>query len=74
MAAAAHEPEPRPPTVCFAAPNRSHWTVHETRDPGSASGTALLFASEDGFRRVRRSPADWRALAAEALRTSSWER
>ncbi len=73
MAAAAHEPEPNPRRVHFVAPDKSYWSVHETRDPRSPSGTALLFVSEAGFRRVRRYPAEWRTLSDGELWALSWE-
>jgi hypothetical protein len=74
MAAAAHEHEPAPAKVEFIAPDHSHWTVHETRDPTGPTGAALLFVSDRGFRRVRTFPRDWRALDPDALWALSWER
>jgi hypothetical protein len=66
-----------PPTydpVHFVAPDYSHWTVHEVRDPGAERGRSLIFVSPTGFRRVREYPEGWRALAADELWSLSWSR
>ena len=61
-------------SVRFSDPDHAAWTVHEVHDPFASGGSSLIFASTAGFRRVRRFPADWRELSAEALWALSWQR
>lgn len=66
---AAGEPAP---AIRFRAPNGSDWKVFEV--DGARTGASLIFSSDEGFRRVRHYPADWRELDAESLWALSWER
>ena len=58
----------------FQAPDYTHWTVHEVRDPTTNGGRSLIFVSATGFRRVRDYPTGWRALSADDLWALSWQR
>lgn len=60
------------PAVRFRAPNGSHWKVFELE--AGRAGPSLIFSSDDGFRRVRAYPRDWRSLDADALWALSWGR
>lgn len=78
------EPQPKPlspdisrpaeavPALRFRAPNGTDWTVIELTEP--RLGTSLIFSSDEGFRRVRRYPDDWRRMEPPALWALSWER
>jgi hypothetical protein len=56
------------------APDHSHWTVHEVRDPAAPRERALIFVSASGFRRVRVYPPHWRTLGPAELWALSWQR
>lgn len=58
--------------VHFLSPTSVHWSVHEIQDPSTATGRSLIFVSDDGFRRVRDYPANWRHLDDAALWALSW--
>lgn len=61
------------PSVRFRAPNGSWWRVFETSDL-KRDARSLIFASDDGFRRVRDYPSHWAELDSEALWELSWRR
>jgi hypothetical protein len=63
-----------PEPVYFQAPDYTHWTVHEVRDPTASTGQALIFVSSAGFRRVRTYPPHWRSLSPSELWELSWQR
>jgi hypothetical protein len=58
--------------VRFVAPDHTTWTVHEISERDGRK--SLLFASPEGFRRVRVYPAHWRTLSHEELWALSWTR
>lgn len=61
--------------VRFVAPDGTYWAVYEISDHrGTTPVSSLIFVSDEGFRRVRRYPAEWRALEPRALWMLSWER
>lgn len=68
---ASHEDAHERPTIRFRAPNGSEMQVFELVRP---CGSSLVFSSDEGFRRVRRYPPDWRTLDAAALWELSWTR
>ena len=51
------------------------WTVEERERPGSSSREerTLVFISTGAFRCVRRYPANWSDLSADALERLSWD-
>lgn len=62
------------PPIHFTAPDGTFWSVHEIRDDALGLGYSLIFVSDEGFRRVRRYPAQWRELEPADLWELSWSR
>lgn len=61
--------------VRFIAPDGTYWTAHEIADKRAESAThALIFVSDEGFRRVRSYPENWRTLTHAELWELSWRR